>query len=92
VIFNHSGGSTGTLFKCSSSLGNPSPILIRFYNETRDRPGRLSMQFAGDSGEQLIFQILSDANFGPKLYDLFYGGRIEQFISVSHSRTFEIYQ
>jgi len=43
--------------------------------------------------ESVVFALLSERNFGPKLHGIFPGGRIEQYIPVSRgcNKRLEVY-
>lgn len=70
------------LFLCSlpdgySPLhGEPKKVLMRIYfNPVSD---------ANLVAESVIFTLLSERRLGPKLYGIFNGGRLEEYIPVSH--------
>ena len=49
-------------------------VLMRIYGDIID----LKQRFY----ECIIFTVLSERNIGPKIYGVFYSGRIEEFIDV----------
>lgn len=63
----------------------PNKVLIRIYGQThgdRDMEHLLT--------ESVIFTLLSERGLGPKLYGLFPGGRIEQYIDARPLLTREL--
>ncbi|KRT83855.1 phosphotransferase, partial [Oryctes borbonicus] len=82
-------GTTSTAFDSRRSSQQdsepPSNVLIRIYGQThgdRDMEHLLT--------ESVIFTLLSERGLGPKLYGLFPGGRIEQYIDARPLRTEEL--
>ncbi|KAF0287299.1 Choline/ethanolamine kinase [Amphibalanus amphitrite] len=77
-----SGGLSNLLYFCElpsyqSPLGDePSRVLLRMYGQVRDG--------AHDSTitESVIFTLLAERRLGPKLYGIFPGGRLEQYIQA----------
>lgn len=76
-----SGGLTNKLYKCYIEPSKarmlpedtPSKVLVRIY-------GAGTEVFFSRENENLIFQKFAEMNIGPKLYGLFEGGRIEEFM------------
>jgi len=52
-------------------------VLLRIYGQTHGDHALESM-----ITESVVFTLLSERNFGPKLHGIFPGGRIEQYIPV----------
>ena len=73
---------TNYLYLCSLDndiiIGEREPrkVLIRIYGSIVDQKQRFY--------EGVIFTLLSERGYGPKTLGVFYSGRIEQFIPVSH--------
>lgn len=78
-----SGGFSNTLYRCSlpeniAKISKiPGQILLRIYGPIQDDPNVVV-------AEAVTFMLLSERRLGPKLYGLFQGGRLEEFIP-SHS-------
>ncbi|KAK9504617.1 hypothetical protein O3M35_010913 [Rhynocoris fuscipes] len=72
-----SGGLSNWLFqvKLEKGIGKPQQVLIRLYGQTHGE-GALENLIT----ESVIFTLLSERKLGPKLYGVFPGGRIEEFI------------
>ncbi|RWS26533.1 choline/ethanolamine kinase-like protein [Leptotrombidium deliense] len=80
-----SGGLSNILFLCSLPSthtplnGEPTQVLLRMYGQ---------MHSTGDDNSQttvtesVIFMLLSERKLGPKLYGVFPGGRLEEYISA----------
>lgn len=90
VFESVTGGLSNLLYRCSlpSTLsplnGEPSQVLLRMYgqlhsNEISSGPGS-ELTTITDS---VIFMLLSERKLGPKLYGIFPGGRLEEYIPVS---------
>lgn len=84
------GGLSNLLYRCSlpSTLsplnGEPSQVLLRMYGQLH------SNEKTPNQGSELttitdsvIFMLLSERKLGPKLYGIFPGGRLEEYIPVS---------
>ena len=91
VFESVTGGLSNVLYRCSlpSTLsplnGEPSQVLLRMYgqlhsNEKSSGPGS-ELTTITDS---VIFMLLSERKLGPKLYGIFPGGRLEEYIPVSN--------
>ena len=91
-----SGGLSNILYYCSLPSthtplnGEPSQVLLRMYGQLHSdhRPG--SQSSGGDAElttitDSVIFMLLSERKLGPKLYGIFPGGRLEEYIPVSGS-------
>ncbi|XP_037955318.1 choline/ethanolamine kinase-like isoform X2 [Teleopsis dalmanni] len=61
-----------------TTKAEPKEVLIRVYGQTHGEHALESM-----ISESVVFALLSERNFGPKLLGIFPGGRIEQYIPVS---------
>ena len=59
--------------------GEPSRVLVRFYGQIHSE-GALEAILT----ESVIFTLLSERKLGPRLYGVFPGGRLEEFIPVIH--------
>uniref|UniRef100_T1HFI9 Choline kinase n=3 Tax=Rhodnius TaxID=13248 RepID=T1HFI9_RHOPR len=72
-----SGGLSNWLFqvKLEKEEAKPQQVLIRLYGQTHGE-GALENLIT----ESVIFTLLSERKLGPKLYGVFPGGRIEEFI------------
>lgn len=64
---------------------HPKNVLIRVYGPTHGDRGIEHM-----ITESVIFTLLSERSLGPKLYGLFPGGRIEQYINARPLQTKEL--
>ncbi|KAH8329333.1 hypothetical protein KR074_008044 [Drosophila pseudoananassae] len=63
----------------------PREVLLRIYGQTHGDNGMENM-----ITESVVFALLSERNFGPKLYGIFPGGRIEQFLPARSLATAEL--
>lgn len=81
----HSGGLSNRLYICEDTTNSstcpecPSKLLIRLYGGkvcTPEEPYRT----LNESGECLLFGKFGELGLGPKLFGIFEGGRLEQFI------------
>ncbi|XP_032592335.1 choline kinase alpha isoform X2 [Drosophila grimshawi] len=63
----------------------PREVLLRIYGQTHGDHALESM-----ITESVVFALLSERNFGPKLHGIFPGGRIEQYISARSLATTEM--
>lgn len=63
--------------KLEKEEAKPQQVLIRLYGQTHGE-GALENLIT----ESVIFTLLSERKLGPKLYGVFPGGRIEEFIPV----------
>lgn len=78
-----SGGSTSLIFYLKAINCKPEELIVRFHYANDEETNVHDLKFIGESGENLVFHILSKLNFGPKIYSIFNGGRIEEYIPVS---------
>lgn len=78
-----SGGLSNLLYYCSLPethtplYGEPSQVLMRMYGQIHSEGGESTVT------ESVICTLLSERNLGPKLYGVFPGGRLEEYIPVS---------
>ncbi|XP_043219788.1 choline/ethanolamine kinase-like isoform X1 [Amphibalanus amphitrite] len=85
VIKPISGGMSNFLFLCELPddqqplAGEPCQVLLRMYGQVQDG-GHESIT------ESVIFTLLAERRLGPKLYGIFPGGRLEEFIQASSLR------
>ncbi|KAH8303982.1 hypothetical protein KR044_010624, partial [Drosophila immigrans] len=63
----------------------PREVLLRIYGQTHGDYALESM-----ITESVVFTLLSERNFGPKLHGIFPGGRIEQYIPARSLTTMEM--
>lgn len=56
--------------------GEPSQVLLRMYGQLLDKNDPKIT-------DSVITMLLSERNLGPKLYGIFPGGRLEEYIPVS---------
>jgi len=87
LIARIQGGLSNYHFKCSLAPsvpildGEPRAVIYRLYGEIlRDNTGGVVV-------DTVVFALLSEKKFGPRLYGIFKHGRIEHFISDSRSLT-----
>ena len=79
----HSGGLSNLLYYCSLPAthtpvtGEPSQVLLRMYGQLLDR-------YDTKITDSVITMLLSERKLGPKLYGIFPGGRLEEYIPVSN--------
>ncbi|XP_037070096.1 choline/ethanolamine kinase-like isoform X2 [Pollicipes pollicipes] len=77
-----SGGLSNLLFfcelpRCQPPLGDePSRVLLRMYGQVRDGAHESTIT------ESVIFTLLAERRLGPKLYGIFPGGRLEEYIQA----------
>ncbi|XP_067620764.1 choline/ethanolamine kinase [Eurosta solidaginis] len=64
----------------------PNEVLLRIYGEAHGDDDALG----GMITESVIFALLSERNFGPKLYGIFPGGRLEQYLNARALLTHEL--
>jgi len=87
IITRIKGGLSNYHYKCSLApsvpikQGEPKAVIYRLYGEIlRDNTGGVVI-------DTVVFALLSEKKFGPRLYGVFKHGRIEHFISNSRSLT-----
>ncbi|RWS02334.1 choline/ethanolamine kinase-like protein, partial [Dinothrombium tinctorium] len=56
----------------------PQKVIVHLYG--KDFTGQQSVKFCGEAAETVIIERLSQLNLVPKLFGVFQGGRIEEFI------------
>ena len=66
----------------------PAEVLLRLFGKHLQQPTSNSEEsseyfIAALVLENVIFTLLSERNLGPKLYGVFAGGRLEEFIEVN---------
>ncbi|XP_037088241.1 choline/ethanolamine kinase-like [Pollicipes pollicipes] len=77
-----SGGLSNVLFLCelpqrqSSLADEPTRVLLRMYGQVQEGSHE-------SITESVIFTLLAERRLGPKLYGIFPGGRLEEFIQAS---------
>ena len=87
VFESVTGGLSNILYRCSlpatfSPLnGEPSQVLLRMYGQLHSNDPSSELATITDS---VIFMLLSERKLGPKLYGIFPGGRLEEYIPVSN--------
>ncbi|CAD6996910.1 unnamed protein product [Ceratitis capitata] len=64
----------------------PKEVLLRIYGEVHGQEDALGNIIT----ESVVFALLSERNFGPKLYGIFPGGRLEQYINARALLTREL--
>lgn len=81
MLHTHSGGLSNLLYYCSLPsthtpvTGEPSQVLLRMYGQLLDKHDPKIT-------DSVITMLLSERNLGPKLYGIFPGGRLEEYIPV----------
>ncbi|KAK3862923.1 hypothetical protein Pcinc_031245 [Petrolisthes cinctipes] len=81
VIKQISGGLSNMLYYCAlpatypPKAAEPSEVLLRIYGQVHGEDALESLL-----AESVIFALLSERRLGPRLYGVFPGGRLEQFI------------
>ncbi|KAB7498111.1 Choline/ethanolamine kinase [Armadillidium nasatum] len=85
------GGLSNHLYYCAlpssvtPAANEPSEVLVRFYGQVHGE-GALESLLA----ESVIFTLLSERRLGPRLYGVFPGGRLEQYIPARSLTTAEL--
>lgn len=83
-VFCFSGGLSNLLYYCAlptdkKTLNNePSRVLLRIYGQVN---GERALETL--ITESVIFTLLSESQKGPRLFGVFPGGRLEEYIPVS---------
>lgn len=86
------GGLSNILYLCSLPSthtplnGEPSQVLLRMYGQIHAQ-GETNGQETTTITDSVIFMLLSERKLGPKLYGIFPGGRLEEYIHVSVKRS-----
>ena len=86
VYFLCSGGLSNLLYTCAIENDSfptmehePRKVLLRIYGQIiREHPETVVK-------DSVIFALLSERGMGPRLYGVFTGGRVEEYIKVQHS-------
>ncbi|CAG0881238.1 unnamed protein product [Darwinula stevensoni] len=88
------GGLSNILYLCSLPPSNPkSPVqeprhaLFRIYGQVH---GECQMQIHNVITESIVFAVLSERAVGPRLYGVFPGGRLEEYIPARSLRREEL--
>ncbi len=78
-----SGGLSNLLYQCSlpeklkPQDDEPAKVMLRIYGQIiRENPDTVVT-------DSVIFSALAEKNMGPKLYGVFTGGRVEEYLDVS---------
>lgn len=69
----------------NNNLPEPKEVLLRIYGQIHGEQA-----FESIMTESVVFTVLSERNLGPKLYGIFPGGRIEQYIPARPLATGEL--
>ncbi|XP_060665274.1 choline/ethanolamine kinase isoform X1 [Drosophila nasuta] len=83
--FDSDCGDSTFLKRLHTAKQEPREVLLRIYGQTHGDHALESM-----ITESVVFTLLSERNFGPKLYGIFPGGRIEQYIPARSLTTMEM--
>ena len=97
-----SGGLSNQLYYCAlpenlKARGRePTEVLLRLFGKhlqgpTADTEESAEYFIAALVLENVIFTLLSERNLGPKLYGVFAGGRLEEFIQVCCDIKYPLY-
>ncbi|XP_066959984.1 choline/ethanolamine kinase isoform X4 [Macrobrachium rosenbergii] len=87
----HGGGLSNLLYYCAlppthpPKSTEPSEVLLRIYGQVHGEDALESLLT-----ESVIFALLSERRLGPRLYGVFPGGRLEQFIPARSLLTEEL--
>lgn len=90
VVKRFSGGMSNLLYFCAlpnsvAPLGTePRQVLLRIYGQVHDDGVEAVIT------QSVIFTLLSERRMGPKLYGVFPGGRLEEYIPARHLETKEL--
>lgn len=78
----YSGGLSNWLYlvRLEKGVVTPKQVLLRLYGQTHGEDALEAL-----ITESVIFTLLSERKLGPKLFGVFPGGRIEEFLPVSTS-------
>ena len=80
IIADFSGGLTSKLYRCCLSVPpvdrEPTDVLFRIHGEV------LSTSTDSLLNNTIVTALLAERRLGPKLYAVFPGGRIEEFMHV----------
>ncbi|XP_030243846.1 choline/ethanolamine kinase isoform X3 [Drosophila navojoa] len=83
--FDSDSGDSSLLRRLHSPKQEPREVLLRIYGQTHGDHALETM-----ITESVVFALLSERNFGPKLHGIFPGGRIEQYIPARTLATTEL--
>ncbi|KAM8715476.1 hypothetical protein ACLKA7_002517 [Drosophila subpalustris] len=83
--FDSDSGNSSLLRRLHTPKQEPREVLLRIYGQTHGDHALESM-----ITESVVFTLLSERNFGPKLHGIFPGGRIEQYIPARSLATTEL--
>ncbi|XP_030381107.1 choline/ethanolamine kinase isoform X2 [Scaptodrosophila lebanonensis] len=83
--FDSDSGDSSSLKRLHAPKQEPREILLRIYGQTHGEHALENM-----ITESVVFALLSERNFGPKLHGIFPGGRIEQYIPARSLATTEL--
>ncbi|KAH8409994.1 hypothetical protein KR009_003786 [Drosophila setifemur] len=83
--FDSDSGDSSSLKRLHAPKQEPREVLLRIYGQTHGDHALESM-----ITESVVFALLSERNFGPKLHGIFPGGRIEQYIKARALTTAEL--
>ena len=82
-IWCFSGGLCNRIYVCENlSDDHPSKVLIKLYGGKLIGPD-VPYRTLTEAGEVLVCYTMGELGLGPKLFGVFKGGRIEEYISVS---------
>lgn len=90
VVKRFSGGMSNLLYFCAlpNSVppvsNEPRQVLLRIYGQVHDAGVEAVIT------QSVIFTLLSERRMGPKLYGVFPGGRLEEYIPARHLETKEL--
>ncbi|XP_069989201.1 choline/ethanolamine kinase [Penaeus vannamei] len=91
ILKQISGGLSNLLYYCALPPSHPpqgpepSEVLLRIYGQVHGEDGLESVL-----AESVIFALLSERRLGPRLYGVFPGGRLEQYIPARSLFTSEL--
>lgn len=91
VLRKISGGLSNLLYYCAlpegvePSAGEPGRLLLRLYGNTNQERAMETL-----ITESVIFTLLSESQRGPRLYGVFPGGRLEEYIEARALQTQEL--
>ncbi|KAH8375069.1 hypothetical protein KR093_002619 [Drosophila rubida] len=83
--FDSDSGDSSLLRRLDTPKQEPREVMLRIYGQTHGDHALESM-----ITESVVFTLLSERNFGPKLHGIFPGGRIEQYIPARSLETTEM--
>uniref|UniRef100_A0A1A9VZX3 Choline kinase N-terminal domain-containing protein n=1 Tax=Glossina brevipalpis TaxID=37001 RepID=A0A1A9VZX3_9MUSC len=77
--------SSSSAISLPQRQSEPQEVLLRIYGQSHGEDALEAM-----ITESVVFALLSERNFGPKLHGIFPGGRIEQYIPARALSTLEL--